>query len=165
MSRSPSIQRQRGVITIFISMIMLLLITVLVTAAYTLSTTNLRAVGNVQARDGAIAAANMLIEEKIGSEFWLLPVVTENPVDLNQDGDFEYTVVLQVPQCVRATPAASTTSSSVTLPGMSSTSSWNTVWELDTTTRDTLTGTEVRVMQGVRILLSNAFKNSYCPRP
>jgi hypothetical protein len=162
MSSVNSIQRQRGVLTIFISMIMLLLITVLVTAAYRLSTNNLRAVGNVQARDGAIAASNMLIEQTIGSEFWLLSDVTDNPVDLNQDGVFEYLVRLQVPRCIRATPAASTTYSSVTLPGMSSASSWNTVWELDTTTTDTVTGTEVRVVQGVRVLLSPAFKNTYC---
>ena len=60
---------QRGVITIFISMMMLLLITVMVVTAYSLSTTNLRAVGNVQARDEAIASANYVIEQVVGSGF------------------------------------------------------------------------------------------------
>ena len=52
-----SVSSQRGVITIFISMLMLILITVLVVTAYSLSTTNLRAVGNVQVREEALAAA------------------------------------------------------------------------------------------------------------
>ena len=58
-------KNQSGVITIFISMIMLLLITLLITTAFTLSTTNLRAVGNIQARAEAISAAEKVIEEII----------------------------------------------------------------------------------------------------
>ena len=144
-------------------MILLLLITTLVTAAFTLSTTNLRAVGNVQSRDGAIAAANMVIEEKIGQEFWKQP--EQNGIEIDMDDDLttvEYLVDFKAPICVRATPVASTSKSSVTLPGMSSISSWNTTWELDAYATDAATGTKVRVIQGVRLLLSPAFKEDYC---
>ena len=164
MTRFSARNKQLGVITIFISMILLLLITVLVTAAFTLSTTNLRAVGNVQARDGAIAAANMVIEEKIGSTFWT-QTVDESGIEVDIDDDLatvEYYVDFRIPRCVRATPVASTSKSSVTLPGMSSISSWNTTWELDAYATDTATGTKVRVIQGVRLLLSPAFKDDYC---
>ena len=155
--------RQRGVATIFISMIFLLLITVLVTAAYKMSTVNLRAVGNVQSRDGGIAAAGKLIEEKIASDFWLQTNTIFRDMDIDNDPTtIEYVVELKAPRCMRATPAAGTVYSSVTLPGMSSTSAWNTVWELDATARDTATGTEVRVVQGVRLTFSTAFKDTYC---
>ena len=43
--------------TLAVGMIMLTLITVLVTSAFNLSTTNLAAVGNMQFRDEAIAVA------------------------------------------------------------------------------------------------------------
>ena len=48
---------QRG-ITLFVGLIMLVLITLMVTSAFTLSTSNLKSVGNMQARDEAIAAAD-----------------------------------------------------------------------------------------------------------
>lgn len=163
MSPVKSLYPQRGVATIFISMVFLLLITVLVTTAYTISTVNLRAVGNVQARDGAIAAAGREIEQRVGSNFWLQDTVVTTDVDIDNDATTtEYIVEMLVPQCIRATPAAGTTYSSVTLPGMSSISAWNTVWELAAISTDTATGTEVKVVQGIRLLLSTDFKNTYC---
>ena len=70
MKKIATLQRQHGIVTIFVSMILLLLITLMVITAYSLSTTNLRAVGNVQARDEAIAAANSIIEKTISFNFW-----------------------------------------------------------------------------------------------
>lgn len=162
MHKYTAVNRETGAITIFVCMMMLLLITALVLTAYSLSTLNLRAVGNVQARDGAIAAANFVIEETVGSDFWLRDDPETVPVDINEDGAPDYSVVLSVPECVRATPAARTTSSSVTLPGFSSISSWNTIWELQAVATDSVTGAEVTVVQGIRVLLSTAFKNSEC---
>ena len=56
---------QRGVITIFICMVLLILITLMVITAFSLSTMNLTAVGNAQTRDEAIAAANFVIEQEL----------------------------------------------------------------------------------------------------
>ena len=70
--QSPS-ARQRGAVTLFLSLLMLLLITVLVTTAFTMSTTGLRSVGNMQARNEAIAAAQLVIETELGGPFYTTP--------------------------------------------------------------------------------------------
>ena len=159
-----TVSKQCGAVTIFISMILLFLITVLVLTAYAISTVNLRAVGNVQVREEALAAANMMIENTIRNNFWTW-TTRDDWVDLNLDTVDDYFVELQTPLCIRATQASGSTSSSVSLPGMTSVDSWQTVWELDVTATETATGANVRVVQGVRLLLSTALKDTYCPPP
>ncbi len=158
---------QRGAITILIAMIMLIVITVMITTAFSLSTINLKAVGNAQVREEALAAAQVVIEQVVSSPFALDPnaaAVSGQPIDIYNgliDGD-EYLVDLAVPRCVRATRAAVTTSSSVTLPGMSAVSVYNTIWELDATATESTTGVRVQIIQGVRVLLSETEKNAVC---
>jgi len=158
---------QRGAITILIAMIMLVVITVMVTTAFSLSTINLKAVGNAQVREEALAAAQIVIEQVVASTFALDPnaaAVTGLPIDIYNgaiNGD-EYLVDLAVPRCVRATQAAVSTASSVTLPGMTSVSAYNTIWELDATATESTTGAKVRVKQGVRVLLSETERNAVC---
>lgn len=167
MTTSYSLERQRGAITILIAMIMLVVITVMVTTAFSLSTINLKAVGNAQVREEALAAAHIIIEQTVASPFALDPnaaAVLAQPVDIYNgaiDGD-EYLVDLAVPRCVRATQAALSTASSVTLPGMTSVSAYNTIWELDATATESTTGAKVQVIQGVRVLLSETERNAVC---
>ena len=159
--------RQGGAITILIAMIMLVVITVMISTAFSLSTINLKAVGNAQAREEALAAAHIVIEQTISSPFVLDPcaaAVTAAPIDIyggDVDGD-EYLVDLAVPRCVRAVQASVSTASSVTLPGMTAVSAFNTIWELDATATESTTGAKVRVIQGVRILLSQTEKDAVC---
>lgn len=164
MRPSPSLARQRGVATIFVAMILLLLITVLVTAAYSISTTNLRAVRNLQVRQEGIAAANAAIEQVLPLKFWeeSTPPTRTIEVNIDFDPDEDYQVTIPPPICLRATKASITTTSSVTLPGFSAISAWNTVWELDATAIDDTSGTRVRVRHGVRVLMSEAEKDDYC---
>jgi hypothetical protein len=161
MTRS-SVVRQRGVATIFVAMIMLIFITLMVATAYNLSTVNLKSVSNVQIRDEAIAAAQKAIELAISGTFWN-PAIEQNfDIDINNDTVNDYQVRIAVPTCQRATKAILTTTSSVTLPGFSSAAAWNTVWVLDATATEDISGTRVRVRHGVRVLMSNADKNLYC---
>ena len=136
----------------------------MVVTAYSLSTMNLRAVGNVQAREEAIAAANAIIERTISVNFWEITEASDPPeeVDINGDGVTDYLVDLAKPRCVRVFPIARTTSASVTLPGMSASSAWNTVWELDATASEATTGARVRVIQGVRTILKTSLKDALC---
>lgn len=162
-SRGP--RSQRGAITIFICMIMLIFITLMVVTAFAISRVNLQAVGNVQVREQGIAAAQAVIEQVIASSFTDDPpaaALVDFPVDVNADGVTDYLVNLPEPTCVRATRANTSTASSVTLPGMSAIDAWNTIWELDATATDAATGTSVRVLQGVRKLLSEAEKTLVC---
>jgi hypothetical protein len=158
-SRHP----QRGVVTIFISMVMLILITIMVLAAYSLSTTNLRVVGNMQAREEAAAAANFIIERVLQNPFYEDPQPElDQRVDINGDPVTFYRVDLVTPTCVRATKAGIATSSSVTLPGMTTLGAYNTIWELDATATESVTGAKVRVIQAVRVLMSETDKELLC---
>ena len=162
MKRSIVISRQRGVATIFVAMILLVLITLLVVTAFSLSTMNLKAVGNVQARNGAIAAANKKIVEVADQNFWNPKKEWPDSIDINNDGVLEYDVLVAVPTCIRATKANLSTASSVTLPGFSAVDAWNTIWELDATASEISSGTRVRVRHGVRVLMTEADKELYC---
>ena len=161
----PTQRSQRGVITIFIAMIMLILITLLVVAAFSLSTTNLRAVGNVQARDEAIAAAQNVIEQIVGEDIALINARVDDEVDINGDGVFDYLVNVPEPVCVRATLVASLASSSVSLPGFSAGGAWNTVWEINAVATAVDTGVRASVIQAVRILMDPTEKELSCPDP
>jgi Tfp pilus assembly protein PilV len=145
-------------------MVMLLLITVMVVTAYSMSTMSLRSVSNAQVREEATAAANRIIEQVVDTSFTDDPAAAADTfdVDINGDGAAEYQVQLAVPICVRATQASRTTASSVTLPGLTITGAWNTIWELDALATETTSGASVRVLQGVRVLLSDLERDTVC---
>jgi Tfp pilus assembly protein PilX len=158
---------QRGAVTMFVCLVMLVLITIMAITSYSMSSMSLRSVGNVQVREEALASANEVIERVIESDFTLDPPASAGtyPVDMNGDGNDDFSVELLEPQCVRAVNVASPLGFSVTLPGMTVSSAWNTVWEMDATATEATTGANVRVLHGVRVLLSNAEKEAVCPDP
>lgn len=156
--------RQRGAITLFLSMLMLLLITVLVTTAFTMSTTGLRSVGNMQVREEAITAAQALVEQELGGPFYTTPTALQDQgIDIDNDGTDDYSVDLLAPVCIRAVTATTPASSSVTLPGMSSATAWTTTWEFEAQVTDPRSGAYVAVVQAVRVLLSQSQKDISCP--
>ncbi|ATA53279.1 hypothetical protein CKY39_08700 [Variovorax boronicumulans] len=184
-----STQTQRGA-ALIIGMIMLLLITLVVTAAFNLSGANLKAVGNLQTRNEAVAAANRAIEEVAasllvpgsdGTPSLAPPQGTVSMVDINNDGLNDYTVTVAPPVCVRATKAVDSGGGGSTGPGgitggASSSGSglaalpdqYNAVWDISTTVTDTTpgaTGTTTSVRQGVRALLNKAQFEALCAPP
>jgi len=152
--------------TLVVSLIMLTLITLMIIAALAIGSGNFRTVTNMQFRDEAIAAANKALEQVTSSAFALDPPAAEEDIeiDLDNDGNKDYDVHIDEPQCIRATVAETTLPSSISLPpAMASTSSWNTVWEL----RATVTGgnagqAAVDVRQGVRVMLTETQKDAVC---
>jgi hypothetical protein len=167
MSRPVPSYAQRGA-TLVVGLIMLVLITLMVTTAFTLSTTNLKSVGNMQLRNEAIAAGNIAIEKVLGSPFAAAPTAEEILVDINNDGINDYLVSIAEPACVRASVAAPPVLSSLTLVSMSTSSTWNTVWDIDATVTPTddnpgASGISLQVHSGVRVLLAQADKDAVCP--
>lgn len=151
---------ERGA-ALIVGLIMLLLLTLLVSGAFTMSTVNLKSVGNMQMRDEALAAANSAIEELLALDF----VGSGNqtiPVDIDKDGTDDYQVQILAPSCVRATIAEAASPSSVNLAALSS-DTWNTVWQIEGTATNLASGTSVKVREGVRVLLTDAQKNTQCP--
>lgn len=158
---------QRGA-ALIVGLIMLLLITVMVTSAFTMSTTNLQSVGNMQFRDDAIAAANKATEQVLSSPFTTALVAQTINVDLNNDGTTDYEVDFDAPTCVgdREIVIAGAAPSSVTLPSLSLPGStfYQTVWDLSASVTDPVSGAKVRVRQGVRVPpLTLAQYNAACP--
>lgn len=162
MRRLASQHSQRG-ITLFVGMIMLVLITVMVTSAFMLSNTNLKAVGNMQAKEEAVAAANQAIEQFLSSPFIDDKVEGETiDVDINLDDKPDYQVVIADPVCVRASVDTNASKSSITLPNMSTVTSWNTVWDIQATVENKTTGAKTVVNSGVRVLLTQEEKTAVC---
>jgi hypothetical protein len=162
------LRAQRGS-ALIVGLIMLVLITVMVTSAFTMSTTNLQSVGNMQFRDEAIAAANKATEQVLSSPFFTAPAAQTINVDLNNDGTTDYEVEFDAPTCVGDTPIviAGSAPSSVTLPpsfGLPANTFHQTVWDLNARVIDPVSGASVRVRQGVRAPpLTQAQYNAACP--
>jgi hypothetical protein len=170
MKPKPSSISQRGV-TLIAGLIMLVVITLMVISAFTLSVSNLQSVGNMQFRNEAISAANKAIELKIGSlcpsPCAVAPVGEEILVDINNDSTNDYTVTIATPACIQRLPVAGDigvgAGCSYSLPCPPTFNAYNTVWDIDATATDNRSGASVQVRQGVRMLLTQAQCNAVCP--
>lgn len=164
MNKHPCSRDQRGA-TLIAGLIMLAVVMLTVTTAFTLSSSNLKAVGNMQFRNEALAAANKAIEQVISSPFTNSPAAEEINVDINNDGTNDYVVQITTPSCVRATQLTNTNQrrSSLTLTGLSSGMAYySTMWEIEAVVNDPGSGASVRVHQGVRVILDQTKLNEVC---
>ena len=169
-SRSP--RRQQGV-TLVVGLIMLILITLMVTTAFTLNTSNLKSVGNMQFRNESIAAANKAIEQSIGTDFppgfLTVPAAQTFTYDVNNDGTADYTISLQTPGCKEAVKlplGAIAGSCSGTRGGALAgcpKNNWSTMWDMTATVKDAFSGAEVTVNQGFRVEVTDVQRSSLCP--
>jgi hypothetical protein len=160
--------RQKGV-TLIVALIMLVLITLMVATAYTLTTTNLKSVGNMQFRNESIAAANKASEQVIGTYFdaamATVPAAQTITFDVNNDGTVDYSVAVTSPVCVQATklPATSTIPCNPDYPLLCPSSNYSTLWDIQSTVTDPISGSSVRIHQGVRKEVTQLQCNSICP--
>lgn len=158
---------QRGA-TLAVGLIMLVLITVIVTSAFNLSTTNLTAVGNMQSRDEAIAGANKAIEQVLSSPFTSAPTGQAINVDIDNDNMPDYEVVFSAPTCISDSEIVVNGSarSSVTLGSsfaVAGSTFHETTWDLSASVNDAnRSGTSVQIHQGVRVLLTQAQYDAVC---
>lgn len=151
MTLPRSLYSQRGS-TLIVGLIMLLLFTLMISSAFTMSGSNLKAVGNMQSRDEAIAAANAAIEQVVSLNFTSLTAAQPYELDFDQDpATPPYLVTVTVEGCRRATPAPVDESLlSGVASGIPSTSGYYTLWELKSVVADGLSGAAVTVRHGVR---------------
>jgi len=155
--------RQQGV-ALIVGMIMLVIITLVILGAYSLTTSNSKSVANMQVREESIAAANLAIERLISAPFTNALGTQTFSVDINKDGVTDYVVNTAVPVCLRALKASDAKPSDVELGAeMSSGVDWFTEWDIDARVTDPATGADVRVRQGVRVMLNQTQKSAACP--
>lgn len=150
-----AVANQRGA-TLVVGLIMLLLLTIAVSSAFTLSGVNLKAVGNMQYRAEATAAANVAIEGVISSDdIFFAPAAKDITVG-------SYEVKILAPVCLRAVDVKVDTSDdpnpNILIEGQEgvvggSTGFQDTYWNIPAEVKDSVTGAEVRVNQGVKIRL------------
>lgn len=170
--RSITLNSQRG-ISLIVGMIMLLLITLMSTAAFTLSTTNSKLVGNIQFRDEAIASVNIALEQAsitlLPTGFTTLPTgPTIYTIDINNDGVTDYSVSIAIPACIQSQlggSAGEIGGSSVSLGDTFSGTGnyYNTMWDIAANLTDAISGTTIEIHQGLRIALSETQKSLVCP--
>ncbi|MDH4611119.1 PilX N-terminal domain-containing pilus assembly protein [Pseudomonas sp. BN102] len=165
MITSASKRDQQGA-TLVVGLIMLLMLTLLVGSAFTMSGSSLKSVGNMQARDEALAAANLATEQVVSSPFTDAPTAEWINVDINNDGATDYTVSMAPPTCISETElpvVAEGKESGIRAGVVTPDSQWNTVWELAATVTDPVSGAATKVRSGVRVVLSQSEKESVCP--
>lgn len=165
---------ERGA-TLIVGLIMLAVITLMVVSAFTLSSTNLKSVGNIQFRDEAIAAANKAIGQVIDSGFansasGLAGAQQVIDVDLNNDGTPDYHVNIAAPTCTSRAQVIGTAttgvSNSVTLAGLNNAppASFNLLWDIRATVTDAVSGASVEVHEGVRVQRTQVIADQICPQ-
>jgi Tfp pilus assembly protein PilX len=164
MTRPLSLRgRQRGA-TLIIGLILLVLISLIVVNAVTLSSSNLKAVGNMQSRNESVAAANQAIERLISAQFYEAVGTQTFTVDINGDGTDDYSVTLAQPVCLGWKQAAVAAPSDVEMPvTMQYAAEYQTDWDVQANVTDGSTGASVEVHEGVRKRLSQSQKDTVCP--
>jgi len=164
-SRAPAAGAQRGA-TLIIGLIMLVIITLVVVNAFTLSSSNLKSVGNMQVRQEAIASTHQAVESLISTDFYNTLQTKTFTVDINKDGTPDYSVNVAVPVCIAATQVSAAAPSDVELPvAMQTGAEWNTDWEISAAVTDSASGASVLVREGVRVRLGQTAKTTVCPQP
>ncbi len=171
---------QRGA-TLLVALIMLVLLTLFAVSALNTSSTNLKVVGNMQARSEAFNASQQAIETVISSPLFLTnpanavlnPCGTPNTLctDVTGDGTPEYTTTLNpAPACVSVKViqmseldlvnkvddrdcASETPQGSWGIFGAPTGNSLcaNTVWEITAETTAAASGAKVSVTQGIGV--------------
>jgi hypothetical protein len=155
--------RERGA-TLIIGLILLVLISLIVVNAVTLSSSNLKAVGNMQSRSESVAAANQAIERLISAQFYESVGTQTFNVDINGDGSDDYAVTVAQPVCLGWKQAAVAAPSDVEMPlTMQYAAEYQTDWDVQANVSDSTTGTSVEVHEGLRKRLSQSQKDTICP--
>lgn len=172
--------RQRGVV-LLTSLILLIVLTLIIATASNIVQANLKVVQNLESREMVRSAAISSVEEVISSgRFTVNPESVfaescEAPnrkcFDVNSDGVDDVVVEVERPTCVIVTPIrndeldvfGSPDEASCYLPPAVYSMCANSVWEIQATARDPLTGAEASIRQGVSVLTTLNRIEAACP--
>lgn len=148
--RHKSNRSQRGA-TLIVGIVLLVVITMIVISNFTLSSTNLKSIGNMQFRNEAVSAANIAMEQVITSTFFTSPTAQAINVDINKDDITDYVVEVATPVCIKAEQAAVGSPSGIEVGDMGGASDeYNTLWDIEATVSDPTSGASLRMHTGVR---------------
>ena len=168
------IGQQRGS-TLLVALIMLVLLTLIAVSAINSTTSSIQVVGNAQFRDEARAIAQQAIEGMMSTNFTPNPVSSAVAVDINKDGQPDYTANVSAPACTSSMPvlnvsldmtspndipcfsgSAAANSGIMFVSGVQNTTSqswcFSQLWDIRAVVNDSnVTGAQVDVHQGVGV--------------
>lgn len=139
-SRELRARTQRGSV-LFVSLILLVAMTMIAVASVRISTTQLSLVGNVQSAQRVESVAQLGIEEVVG-RIDAFSDPTQTITLSNLPAGISATVSDR--RCLNAVPAAGFSAVMAIAPE-------DTLWEVDVQATDSLTGATATVSQGVRV--------------
>lgn len=154
---------QRGA-TLITALVMLVVLTMLVLSAINSSTINLRIAGNAQIQEEVVAAAQQGIDVMMSNNFTFNPVASSVSVDINNDGQSEYTAQVGLPVCNGTTVLKANDPIISTIPECRKGNKYDPndtstsdcalqQWDLNSTVNDPRTGASVTLHQGVGTLV------------
>lgn len=183
--RVPVRRSQRGV-TLVITLVMMLLVGLVAMSSLGGSERNLQISGNMQMRNEALAASQVLVEQTISSAAFTrdpaAAAAVVHAIDLDGDGRADQQVRLDpMPACLRVRPIKvaeldpaldsdlSCMGSSQQVTGRDFTASasgdslcGDSLWNVSAAVSDAVTGAQVRVHQGVSIRIATADSQNAC---
>jgi Tfp pilus assembly protein PilX len=134
------VRGQQGSV-LFVSLVLLVAMTMIAVASAQVSTTQLRLVGNVQSTQLVEAAAQLGIEEVVGRlDAFTDPTQTITPGNLPTG----INVTVSDRRCLNALPASGFSAAMKIAPE-------DTLWEVDVQANDSFTGAAATVSQGIRV--------------
>ena len=186
---TKSSRRQRGA-TLLVALIMLVLLTMFAISSLNTSNSNLRVVGNMQAKAEATNVAQEAIETTLSTTQFisnptnavLNPCGAANTLctDINSDGTNDYTTVLSpAPKCVTVKPIKNAQLNLTNVEDLGCSAGQaqqfgvsgavagdslcsNTVWEINAVTTGAGSGATVTLTQGVGVRISTDDAGSSC---
>lgn len=136
---------QQG-IALVTALIMLVVLSMLAVSSVSSTHSSIRIVGNMQAEDEALTAAQFAIEKTLSSlSSFTEPAAQTLTVDINRDGLWDYQVAVSAPVCHNSKPMSGYSAS------LAATAPRTTYWEVQAEVLDPRTGARTVVHQGVEI--------------
>ncbi len=182
-------RRQQGA-TLLVAMIMLVVLMLFVVSAMNTATTNLKVVGNMQAKNEALTAAQQAIETTLSQPQFIttpanalpVPCGAANTLCMNVSGNAtpDYTTVLNpAPSCVTVKPIKNTELNLTNSEDLGCSAGQqqqfgvagavtgdslcaNTVWEITAQTTGANSGAAVTAVQGVGVRISGDDASTSC---
>lgn len=175
------VKQQRGS-TLIVALIMLVLLTLIAVSAINSTSSSIQMVGNAQFREEAGSVAQLGIEQVMSSNFTVAPAASAISVDFNNDGTPDYVGQVNAPVCISSIARTNSdlnfnktadqqcsSSDKKTNTGIigasgvvATTESWcfKQSWDIQATVKDSVSGTNTTVHQGVFI---NVPAGTACP--
>ncbi|MEJ1297165.1 MAG: hypothetical protein RNU03_05045 [Candidatus Sedimenticola sp. (ex Thyasira tokunagai)] len=133
--------KERGFVLV-VALVMLAMMTLFAVTAINETAVDLKIVGNMQAQMRVDEAAQQAIEEKLSSS-----AAFETPI--SSSGTYSgQTVSVTQPDCLRESPASG-------YSALWSIAPQDTEWAISATAIDSVTGAQVTIKQGVKILMTS----------